>query len=267
MDQAVSSATPSLHPGQPETTDTQLGGYHLLAARVVWLSVAIVSAALFLASIPSSYADLLDLSGPHMDWADDSVRTGLDQLGISLRIYAAYSVVVAVALAAVFIGIGALIFWRKPDDRAALFFSLTLVVFGVVWPNTLDSLDSIHPGLEAIVGVLGTGGFASFFLLFYLFPDGRFVPRWTRWAAVVLVVELVLAEHFPASPLSADNWPVLLSVPFYVGLLGSVIMAPIYRYWRKSGSVERQQLKWVTSSLVVAMVSFLGIGTLSESRP
>ncbi len=196
MDQAASSATPSIHPGRPETADTLLGGYHLLAARVVWLTVAIASVALFLASIPPFYADLLDLSGPHMAWADDSVRIGLEQLGISLRIYAAYSIVVVIALAAVFIGTGALIFWRKPDDRAALFFALTLVVFGAVWPNTLDSLASIHPGLEAIVGVLDTWGFASFFLLFYLFPDGRFVPRWTRWAAVVLVLELVLAEHF-----------------------------------------------------------------------
>ncbi len=56
----------------------------------------------------------------------------------------------------------------------------------------------------------------------------------------------------------------MLSVPFYVGLFGSVFMAPIYRYWRKSGSVERQQLKWVTSSLVVALVSFLGVGALSD---
>jgi len=25
-------------------------------------------------------------------------------------------------------------------------------------------------------------GFAAFFLMLYLFPDGRFVPRWTRTA-------------------------------------------------------------------------------------
>ncbi|MDP9353554.1 MAG: GAF domain-containing sensor histidine kinase, partial [Chloroflexota bacterium] len=248
---------------QPGKADTRLRGGWLLAARTVWLTVAAVSVALFVASIPPYYMDLLTLSGPHMEWAPDSVRAGLEQLGISLRAYAIYSLATMVALAVVFVGTGAIIFWRRPDDRAALFFSLTLVVFGAIWPNTLDSLLTVQPGIEPLTDVLGTWGFASFFLLFYLFPDGRFVPRWTLWAAVVLVVELVLAEHFPGVPLSADNWPLFLSLPFYACLMGSVLIAPVYRYWRASGPLERQQLKWVTYSLVLALVSFLGVGLLS----
>jgi signal transduction histidine kinase len=222
-----------------------------------------VSVGLFVASIPPYYADLLAVSGPHMEWAPDSVRAGLDQLGIPLSVYATYTTAVMVALAAAFVGVGAVIFWRKPDDRAALFFSLTLVVFGAIWPNTLDSLKSVHPGLELLTTMLDTWGFASFFLLFYLFPDGRFVPGWTRWAALVLVVDLVLSEHFPAFALGPDNWHAFLSVPFYVCLIGSVIVAPIYRYWRAAGALQRQQLKWVTYSLVAALVSFLGVGSLS----
>ncbi len=262
MNHAAAPAAPSAQPGQHTAAGAQLHGYQLLAVRAAWLIVAIVSVALFVASIPPYYADLLALSGPHME-APDSVRAGLGQLGIPLGVYATYTTAVMVALAAAFVGVGAVIVWRKPDDRSALFFSLTLVVFGAIWPNTLDSLESVHPGLELITAVLETWGFASFLLLFYLFPDGRFVPGWTRWAALVLVVELVLAEHFPDFPLGADTWPALLSIPFYVGLLGSTIMAPIYRYRRVSGSLQRQQLKWVTYSLVVALVSFTGIGSLS----
>ncbi|MDP9380295.1 MAG: GAF domain-containing sensor histidine kinase [Chloroflexota bacterium] len=263
MNQAVSPTTPIMHAGQTDIAGARLCGYQLLAVRTVWLTVATVSVGLFAVSIPPYYAELLTMSGPHTEWAPDSVRTGLDQLGIPLRVYALYSVATMIALAVVFVGTGALVFWRKPDDRAALFFSLTLVVFGAIWPNTLDSLANVHPALGPPSKALSTWGFASFFLLFCLFPDGRFVPRWTRWTAAVLVIQLVLAEHFPDFPLGADNWPAILSIPLYVGLLGSVIVAPVYRYRRASGPMQRQQLKWVTYSLVMALVSFVGVGSLS----
>ena len=261
MDLTAESAA-GRYPGPPAYTDTRLQGYQLLLARAIWLTVAAVSVALFVASIPPYYAGVLALADPHIE-TPEAVRVGLELFGIPLSAFAALKVAVSIALVAVFVGTGAIIFWWKPDDRGALFFSLTLVVFGAIWPNTLDSLVKVRPGLDPIVKALGTWGFASFFLMFYLFPDGRFVPRWTRWAAVFFVVELVASEHFPGSPLATGNWPAFLSVPLIVCLLGPLFVAPIYRYRRVSGPVERQQIKWVTYSLLVALVSFLGVGLLS----
>lgn len=262
MDLDIASP-PSFRVIQRETTDVRLRGRALVLARAGWLITAALAVALFVASIPPYYADMVALSGPHMEWSPDSVRAGLEQLGIPLRAYAAYNAAIMLALSTACVVSGALIFWRKPDDRAALYFSLTLVVFGAVWPNTLDSLARLHPGLEPIKDALYSWSFTSFFLLFYLFPDGRFVPRWTRWAAVVFVADVVLADHFPSSPLATANWPLPLGIPYFAFLLGSVLVAPIYRYRRASGPVQRQQIKWVVYGLVVALVSFLGFGQLS----
>jgi signal transduction histidine kinase len=95
-------------------------------------------------------------------------------------------------------------------------------------------------------------------LLFYLFPDGRFVPRWTRMVAISLVVVGVCFHFFPDSSLS--RWlssppGLVLSVCF----IATAVFAQLYRYWRVSGPVQRQQTKWVVFGATVAMVVSQGV--------
>jgi hypothetical protein len=60
----------------------------------------------------------------------------------------------------------------------------------------------------------------------YLFPNGRFVPRWTRWLVVGLVVYSAIDYFLPNSPL-ANSLPIGL---LFVGLLLCVLVAQVYRY-------------------------------------
>jgi signal transduction histidine kinase len=95
-------------------------------------------------------------------------------------------------------------------------------------------------------------------LFLYLFPDGRFVPRWTRVAAILLVVIGVCFHFFPDSSLS--RW--FASPPgqvLGVGFIASAVFAQIYRYWRVSGPVQRQQTKWVVFGTTIAMVISQGV--------
>ncbi|MBA2715279.1 MAG: hypothetical protein H0U55_17235, partial [Rubrobacteraceae bacterium] len=193
------------------------------------------------------------------------MKVGLKQLGISFDSYAAFWMAALVTLVVVFVGMGAIIFWRKPDDRAALYFSLTLVVFGTIWPNTLGTLANIHPVLSLLVTGLESFGLIAFFVLFYLFPNAQFVPRWTRFVAATFIVSTALATFFPGSLVDIENWPPPLNLLGTVEIaffFGTMIYAQIYRYRRVSGAVERQQTKWVVSALLVAIVSFIGTGTL-----
>jgi hypothetical protein len=127
-----------------------------------------------------------------------------------------------------------------------LYASVVLVTFGTMQADTLQWLADAYPRLGLPVALVYFVGEASFFVLFCVFPDGRFVPRWTRWAAVAWITYWLLATFFPdSSPVSPGNWPLVIDAPLFLGLIGSLMVAQIYRYRRVSGPVDRQQTKWV----------------------
>jgi signal transduction histidine kinase len=105
------------------------------------------------------------------------------------------------------------------------------------------------------------------FLFFFLFPDGRFVPRWTRYVAAVLVVVTVPAALFPDSPFGSNNWPGLFYVLYMSSWLFTGVFAQVYRYRRVSGPAERQQTKWVVFGVTVALAGYVGVVALGVFFP
>jgi fumarate reductase subunit D len=95
-------------------------------------------------------------------------------------------------------------------------------------------------------------GLASLVVLLLVFPNGRFVPRWTRWVAAFALVQLAWSALFPASFLA--NPPQVINVPAFVGLWAVCFFAQAYRYRRVSGPIERQQAKWLVFG-VAALVA------------
>ena len=57
-------------------------------------------------------------------------------------------------------------------------------------------------------------GQVSFCILFYVFPNGRFVPRWSRWLAIAVALLWVPDIFFPGSAL--DLLGGLLFLVFWV---------------------------------------------------
>ena len=93
--------------------------------------------------------------------------------------------------------VGALIFWRRSDERMALLVSLFLVLrAGHGRYHGCRSLVSSHPAWLLPVLSVGLVGNVCVVLFFLLFPGGRFAPRWTRWLAVAFTA-LVSLHLFP----------------------------------------------------------------------
>jgi hypothetical protein len=79
--------------------------------------------------------------------------------------------------------------------------------------------------------------------MLYLFPDGRFVPRWARALAALLVAWAVAQFFVPAArPL---NWSYPLWLAAHLIPLCAGLIAQVYRYQRVSSPSQRQQTKWV----------------------
>ena len=101
-------------------------------------------------------------------------------------------------------------------------------------------------------GFLFELGLASLVVLLLVFPDGRFVPRWTRWVAAFAVVVVISSALFSGSFLMDPPPPINVSA--FVGLWAICSLAQAYRYWWVSGPVERQQVKWLVFG-VAALVA------------
>ncbi len=154
--------------------------------------MAVLAVGLFVASIPAELA-LLRVPCPTVRCPTGQLPPAglraLEDLGLSLDSFAAYSVAMDLVFAAVCIAVAALIFWRRSDDRMALFASLALLTFGTAtFTFAMAALTEQYPAWEVPVASFHFLGAASFGLFLYLFPDGRFVPRWTRWVALVRIV-------------------------------------------------------------------------------
>jgi hypothetical protein len=89
-------------------------------------------------------------------------------------------------------------------------------------------------------------------LFLYLFPNGRFVPGWTRWPAAVWVAGFVPANYFYNSAIRVFDYPLLntLAVICFVGITA---YAQVYRYRRVSTPVQRLQTRWVVFGIVAAL--------------
>jgi signal transduction histidine kinase len=255
------------HPS-PQPT---LRGRPLLAARIAWITATILIMMVYVAAVPVAYAKYQTVCeagtecGSYWWYLAPKDVIALRELGLSVGFYASYTLVVEVFYALGFWAVGALIFWRKSDNWVTLFVSLMLVTFGAT--NLIELALETNP-LGGPGTVLLFFGYISFFVAFYLFPDGRFVPRWTRWLVIVWVwyigSSFVLSEDFLFNP---GAWPPVLRLLLAVGLLGTIVLAQVYRYLRVSGPIEHQQTKWIVFGLTAAIAGFTLVNVPSVIFP
>jgi signal transduction histidine kinase len=182
------------------------------------------------------------------------VRLALRHLSLSVDFYATYNLVCEICLVAGFLTVAAVLFWQswgKSNQWLALFVALFLVAFGTDTP-TIYALVTRGVGFALLVKGVDVLAWASLGFFLSLFPDGRFVPGFLRWVAVLNVAYQVLWLFPDHSPVFPPNWSPLLFIPFQLSLLVVYLCAQIYRYVRVSGPVQRQQSKWVLFGLIAA---------------
>ena len=207
--------------------DTRLHGCWLLAARVIWLVLALAIVVLNVLALPGVPAAL------HPPPPAIGVALIMGMNGMCTLLY---------------LTISALLFWRRSDDRMAYFCSLMLLTFGGAVFGFLEYAPPPTLVWNLAFYSLFFLGQVSFLTFFYLFPSGRFVPHWTLWCALLYVVYWVVWIFFQEG--LASGTPGYL---FLLFLLTAVI-AQVYRYRSVSTRAERQQTKWVVFGFALAIL-------------
>jgi len=263
----------SAHASPPATSS--LRGRWLLLGRMVWVAVAITVLAIILFSIPSSFEHYQSVCSAASEVCSEravgqptpeGVRA-LRDMGLSVRSYALFYVVVEKIFQLVWFAVGAIIFFRRSEDRMALLVSLFLVTFGpvLVIPTAAYTLTSSQPAWWLPVRGVEIVGEVCSALFFFLFPGGRFAPRWTRWLAVAFIAFDLSSILFPElySELYSRS-PALETVSYlvFLGTVVSVVWLQVYRYRRVSSETQRQQTKWVVFGLTLGIA-----GTFPSQLP
>jgi signal transduction histidine kinase len=254
---------PGATPDQQSARAKPLSGGLLILARATWIVVAALAVSLFAAGVPAEFALLHDPCPTARCSTGQLSPAGLralEDLGLSPRSFAAYFVAMDAVFAAACFAVASLIFWRRSDDRMGLFVSLALLTFGTAtFVFTLEALAVRHPTWEMPVDFLHILGLASFGLFLYLFPDGRFVPHWTRWVALVWIAWQLPRYLFPGWHLDPDTWYLWTEAVVWSAALATVLDAQAYRYRRVSNAMQRQQIKWVVFGITSALLVFIGV--------
>jgi hypothetical protein len=229
---------------------SSLRGRLLLAARASWIVAAVFYAGLCIASVVVTYVAYPKICGSPNPAAlcvnlGPVDGTNVQSLGLSLRSYTAYTLALDAVHMLGFWALGVVIFWKKSDSRIALFVSLTLLLLGSSENHLVDTLFQNYPVWGLPVGITDVAGWVLLYILFFIFPDGRFVPRWTRWLCAAGLLYLSYLLLFSTS---VSDFAITLAI-FVLG--GGAIVAQFYRYIRVSGPIERQQAKFV---MVAGMV-------------
>jgi hypothetical protein len=234
-----------------------LAGRRLFVARVGWLAVFFLTVGLFLASIPAYYGAIVSYSDSVFE--PEAVRASLEGSGISIRFFAICLLSIACVSTVVWVAVAAVIFWRRANNWMALFASLSLITFGTMsLPPSLPVLADQSTAVWLPINVLALIGTVALYIFYLLFPNGRFVPRWTRWAVVLFAAHEVFYWLYPKSIFDiATSFP-LLDFAVLTTIACIAIGSQMYRYRYVSSPAERQQTKWVVFGLVSA-----GLGTVA----
>ncbi len=232
--------------------NTLLHGHWLIVARIAWIACVVLTVVIFFACIPVYVAQLETIcSGAGCAYRQLSPEqaTTLQAFGVSLGSYAAYNVILDTISAIVFFAVSVVIFWRKSDDWMALLFTLSLVLSGTLFVT--ETVEASHSVWSTPTLLLNELAFVLLYVIASLFPDGRFVPRWTRW----LIIGYIGIEVWRISMLLSDSsagqnrYPLPLLLFWLVVTIG-LVFTQVYRYRRVSTAVQRQQTKWIVFSLL-----------------
>lgn len=248
-------------PGKPQPGDTRLRGILLTLARVACIATAILSLATFVASIPATfdYFHFFFCTVPSCTHPAQGVAQYVQQLqalGFSVTTYTIFTIALNIILFCSYFAVAIILFWRKSQDWMALFASFFLMTFAITYIANSEAVPAQPWGaLFVFIAYLGA---ISIVVFFYIFPTGRFVPRWTRWLAIGAALYWGIKDFLPAAFLISFIGIISTSIAF-LAFVGTAIVVQVYRYLRVSNRVQRQQTKWVVFGMAIAVGGYIAL--------
>jgi len=223
-----------------------LRGRWLLLARGVWVTIATLALLLFAASIPAYVFNVLELG--------QAERIGGPVEAPATLVFAVelLGVLASVTVVLVCLTLAGVLFWRRSDDWMVIFTSSYLLLYGTVFAGPLEWAEDFYPAWPTLAVDLIQPLFLTTptVALIALFPDGRLVPRWTRWLILLSILLVATILYLPLY-----FWGVLMLL-----IVLGAIYAQVHRYRHVSTATERQQTKLVMFGFLLWWLLIMVLG-------
>lgn len=245
-------------------------GYPAMTAtvqrRLVWIVMA-ATVILTVLAVPPRFADLstpcvglrCDLDSALLSPESAVV---LSQWGLSLHHYALASLALALVQNVIGWALAIVLLRRGALDRMTLLAALNLSSGGFL--NSLLSALTIGANWAAWpAAFISYVSNVSSMLVFAVFPDGRFVPRWTRYLFGLLIVSEWFYMVF--NTLSTTRgvvirvaWLEVVDNAVWLSAFALIIGAQLFRYYRVSNPLQKVQTRLFVFGLALSLGWFLG---------
>lgn len=258
MNLSDSSNQPAVNSNSSYEADIRVSRRWLTILRPACVAIMALTLAVWIVAIPFRYAQLGTVCSKVCGDQQPSQNTIARMLaaGITPGFYAAYVGTVEVLFVLAYVVVAVVIFWKRSHTLMGLFTPFFLITYGISSASALNALAAAYPILQAPVGLLQFIDLLCLGLFLFLFPDGRFTPRWTCIAVPISAAFILLNN--------ALSFPLWLYFPFLLGLVVSALIAQVYRYRFVSTPAQRQQAKWVVFGTATAILGFVIIISLVQ---
>ena len=210
---------------------------------ILWMIFFVFAIFILIVSLPG-YARFVSNTQFHMV---DASPTYIKSVQIASALASIGSACLSIVLAAI-------LFRRKRIEGMAVFASFFLLGHAIIMAGPLEALNAFEPGeFTSTVFVIQSALFMTPTMIFFcLFPNGRFVPRWTRFVALASLIYIPIGIYLSPTNLFNFRSPftALAGFGYFIFIIIGVY-AQIYRYRHVSTLQERQQTKWFIFGMLV----------------
>ncbi|CAA9540800.1 MAG: hypothetical protein AVDCRST_MAG43-110 [uncultured Thermomicrobiales bacterium] len=221
----------------------------------VWILAAVIINIAGAKLVPEFIRQTIALEDiPERDRAE--LRRALSILHLSPEHLAWFQVFTELVGTIVNMAIGWLLVRRAMRTGFACYLAFVLLALtNAEYPPSIAELLPGQPIAQTIIRLTTVIAIGGFFTLPFVFPDGRFVPRWTVLWGIYNHVGVFLFAFAPSLLPEGQPWIAVEAVTTLLTIV-SIVYAVVYRYRIVSTPEQRRQTRWVMFGLVIAVPGF-----------
>jgi hypothetical protein len=188
---------------------------HILQVVLICLTVG-----LFIASIPLNYEQRSIVCRTESCPPGQLTSAGevaLSEVGMPVDALVTISIALDILVAVTYTICAVVILVRKPDEPLTIFVTIMLVTFGMAtFTGGIRGIAFAYPELDWLTKTIEMIGNTAIPAFFFVFPNGRFTPRWTAAILLGWVLLILPAYYFPDSRLNVQHNVVIFGLLFVV---------------------------------------------------
>jgi hypothetical protein len=227
-------------------------------ARILMVAWMIINIFYLSVSLPSYYQSRQNLEPGELTgtafygWTTQQIEAVMLQLGLQPETVVIAMFSTSLICLGCFWIVAGLLFWRRSDTWVGILAAFILFMTGPGFSGMLLTQSQAPLWINRLNLSLADIVWPTFFILIYLFPNGKFVPPFTRYLAALPYLVFLSDLILPSGSPFISFGPGVIIIYGIGGLISQV-----YRFRKISTPEERQQTKWVVFALGIFLVALI----------